>query len=139
MAADGELLARAALRFAGSSDGATAFAGTPGTLSFVALDARLDVVTGWCWGYHLVRPDGTSMLYLHQLEVAEDRRRQGIGRALLLAFLRTGAALGATKAFLSTGAANVGARRLYESLGGGLASQGETVNYWFRLDRPLPA
>jgi hypothetical protein len=25
-------------------------------------------VQGWCWGYVLARPDGTSMLYLHSLE-----------------------------------------------------------------------
>jgi len=36
--------------------------------------------------------------------------------------------------FLSTAADNHRARALYESLGGGLAEHGPTVNYWFRLD-----
>ncbi len=36
--------------------------------------------------------------------------------------------------FLTTGEENLAARSLYESLGGGLAAQGPTVNYWFLLD-----
>jgi ribosomal protein S18 acetylase RimI-like enzyme len=74
------------------------------------------------------------MLYLHQLEVAVEHRRSGIGRQLLLAFMTAGAEVGATKMFLTTGAGNTAARRLYDSVGGGLAAQGPTVNYWFLLE-----
>lgn len=74
-------------------------------------------------------------LYLHQLEVVEGQRRQGIGRALLVAFMRAGAQAGATTMFLTTGEVNAAARALYDSLGGGLAVPGPTVNYWFRLNR----
>ncbi|GAB1690747.1 hypothetical protein KRM28CT15_25500 [Krasilnikovia sp. M28-CT-15] len=74
------------------------------------------------------------MLYLHNLEVAERRRRHGIGRELLRAFIKAGVELGASKMFLTTGEDNTAARRLYESMGAGLATQGPTVNYWF----PLP-
>jgi ribosomal protein S18 acetylase RimI-like enzyme len=77
------------------------------------------------------------MLYLHQIEVAEGHRRTGIGRELLRAFMAAGVAAGATKMFLTTGEANAPARALYESMGGGLASQGPTVSYWFLLD-PAP-
>jgi hypothetical protein len=35
--------------------------------------------------------------------------------------------------FLTTGGANRPARALYDALGGGLAEQGPTVNYWFLL------
>jgi hypothetical protein len=35
--------------------------------------------------------------------------------------------------FLTTGEANAPARALYDSMGGGLADQGPTVNYWFLL------
>ncbi|WP_432885468.1 GNAT family N-acetyltransferase [Kribbella sp. CA-245084] len=90
-------------------------------------------IAGWCWGYHLPRPDGTSMLYLHQLEVAKPHQGQGIGRALLTTFMTAGKADGATKMFLTTGADNTPARALYDSVGGGLAAQGPTVNYWFLL------
>ncbi|NUS00419.1 MAG: GNAT family N-acetyltransferase, partial [Kribbellaceae bacterium] len=60
-------------------------------------------MTGWCWGAHLARPDGTSMLYLHQLEVAEPYRRKGIARELVSAFMNAGREAGATKMFLTTG------------------------------------
>jgi ribosomal protein S18 acetylase RimI-like enzyme len=129
--ADGEWVERAARRFGSQSSGATAFARTPGTMAFVAAEG--DDVQGWCWGYILPRPDGTSMLYLHNLEVAEDCRRRGIGRDLLRAFMAAGQDLGADKMFLTTGEHNTAARRLYESMGAGLASQGPTVNYWFVL------
>ena len=74
------------------------------------------------------------MLYVHQLEVAESHRRKCIGRNLLRAFMEAGVKAGATKMSLTTGAENVAARSLYESLGGGLAAQGPAVNYWFLLD-----
>ena len=130
-----DLLRQAALRF-GSADNVTAFLEAPDALAFVAIEDA-DHVIGWCWGYHLVRPDAASMLYLHALEVADEHRRRGHGRALLEAFMRAGKRAGATKMFLSTAQANEPARRLYESVGGGLAVQGPTVNYWFLL-RELP-
>jgi hypothetical protein len=36
--------------------------------------------------------------------------------------------------FMAAKADATPARSLYEALGGGLASQGPTVNYWFLLD-----
>jgi ribosomal protein S18 acetylase RimI-like enzyme len=130
-AAEGGIFAEAARRFGGQASGAAAFVTSPGTLAFVAVDGQ--DVQGWCWGYLLARPDGTSMLYLHNLEVAEQYRRQGIGRGLLRSFMDAGVRLGASKMFLTTGESNTAARRLYESLGAGLATQGPTVNYWFLL------
>lgn len=126
-----DLLRQAALRF-GDEDRVTAFVEAPGARAFVAVEDADDVI-GWCWGHHLVRPDAPPMLYLHALEVVEGRRRHGHGRALLDAFMRAGKAAGATKMFLSTARANEPARRLYESVGGALAAQGPTLNYWFLL------
>jgi ribosomal protein S18 acetylase RimI-like enzyme len=125
---DQALLDRAVQKFMGAKAAAAASA-----MTFVALDGP--EVVGWCWGYHLGRPDGSSMLYLHQVEVDEAHRRTGIGRELLRTFMTAGAQAGATKMFLTTGADNTAARSLYDALGGGLASQGPTVNYWFVLDR----
>jgi ribosomal protein S18 acetylase RimI-like enzyme len=131
-AADLPLLERAVRHFKGVQVGPV-FARAAGALAFVAFDG--EEIQGWCWGYHLPRPDGSSMLYLHELEVDEPHRRRGIGRDLLRAFIAGGARLGATRMFLTTGADNAPARSLYESMGGGPASQGPTVNYWFLLDR----
>lgn len=130
-AANMDVFKEAIRRFAGETTGATTFAQSPGTIAFVAVEGH--EVQGWCWGYLLARPDGPSMLYLHNLEVAEDCRRQGIGRRLLGSFVDAGVRLGASKMFLITGESNTAARRLYESMGAGLAAQGPTVNYWFLL------
>lgn len=129
-APNAELLTRAVRTFM-NTDAGVDYLGTPGTLVFVATDG--DEITGWCWGAQLARPDSTSMLYLHQLEVSDAHRRRGIGRDLLRAFMSAGRAAGATKMFLTTGAHNTPARNLYTSLGGGLATQGATENYWFLL------
>jgi ribosomal protein S18 acetylase RimI-like enzyme len=126
-----DVLEEATRRFTGVASGAAAFLQSPGTIAFIAVADH--EVQGWCWGYSLARPDGTSMLYLHNLEVAESCRRQGIGRGLLRAFMEAGVQVGAGKMFLITGEDNVAACRLYESMGAGLATQGPTVNYWFRL------
>ena len=129
--ADIDLFERAVRHFAGDASGAAAFALSPGTIAFVAVEDH--DVQGWCWGYLLARPDGTTMLYLHNLEVAEPCRGQGIGRGLLRSFMEAGAQLGASKMFLIAGEENTVARSLYDSMGAGLAEQGPTVNYWFLL------
>lgn len=134
--ADVEVFEEAVQRFVGQAAGAAAFARSPGTIAFVAVEDH--DVQGWCWGYLLARPDGASMLYLHNLEVAEHCRRQGIGRVLLRSFMEAGVQFGASKMFLTTGESNTAARRLYESMGAGLAAQGPTVNYWFLLP-PTPS
>jgi GNAT superfamily N-acetyltransferase/gluconate kinase len=130
-AADMRLFDLAVVTFGGLPGCGRAFLESPSAVAFVAFDG--DEIFGWCWGYHLIRPDTSSMLYLHRLEVAHERRRRGIGRALLRAFMSAGVQAGANKMFLTTGEANVAARALYESVGGGLAAQGPTVSYWFLL------
>ncbi|GAA1508007.1 GNAT family N-acetyltransferase [Kribbella lupini] len=125
-----ELLDQAARLFMGRP-AEEAYLRSPTSLAFVAVVGS--EVVGWCWGYHLPRPDGTSMLYVHQLKVAEAHRGQGIGRELVTTFMTAGTAAGAGTMFLTTGADNTAARALYDSLGGGLAEQGPTVNYWFLL------
>src|SRR4051812_5567119 len=126
-----DLLRRATLRF-GRADRAAAFADAPGTLAFVAI-GDADEPIGWCWGYRLVRPEAAPMLYLHEIEVAEEHRRQGHGRGLLAAFMAAGSAARAAQMFLLTAGTNAPAQRLYESMGGGLARHGDTRNYWFVL------
>ncbi|MFC4145665.1 GNAT family N-acetyltransferase [Micromonospora mangrovi] len=131
-AADVWLFDRAMGRFGAVSGGGQAFLGSPGALAFVASED--EEVVGWCWGYHLIRPDASSMLYLHRLEVTPEHRRRGLGGSLLRAFMSAGAQAGASRMFLTTGEANAPARALYESLGGGPSAQGATVSYWFQLE-----
>ncbi|WP_146167523.1 GNAT family N-acetyltransferase [Micromonospora sp. MH33] len=130
-AADVRLLERAMGRFGAVPGGGHAFLARPGALAFVASED--EEVVGWCWGYQLIRPDTSSMLYLHRLEVMREHRRRGIGAALLRAFMAAGARAGASRMFLTTGKANVPARGLYESMGGRVTAPGATVSYWFQL------
>jgi ribosomal protein S18 acetylase RimI-like enzyme len=57
---------------------------------------------------------GTELL---AIAVAPDREGQGIGKALVAAFLGRVAATGATEAYVVVGADNVGAIRLYVAAG----------------------
>lgn len=124
------VLAPAVRKFRGV-DAGKSYAASTSALAFVATEGR--EIAGWCWGYHLPRPDASSMLYLHDVEVDQPYRRQGVGRSLVEAFMDAGRRAGASKMFLTTSEANMPARRLYEALGGGVAAQGPTVNYWFVL------
>ena len=127
-----DLLDRAAAAFRGVGGASHDFAHTDGALAFVAVED--DEIQGWCWGHVLPRPDGKTMAHLHDLVVAEGHRRRGIARQLVRAFAASAGRRGATTMFLTTGEGNLAARALYDSLGGGLAAQGPTVQYWF----PLP-
>lgn len=75
-------------------------------------------------------PDGLAVLrfrpaiwtpalecYLAELYVVPDRRRRGLGRALLQAAISTASARGADHMDLGTSDTDVAARALYESLG----------------------
>jgi ribosomal protein S18 acetylase RimI-like enzyme len=55
--------------------------------------------------------------YLAELYVVPERRRRGLGRALLLAAIECARARGSDRMDLGTGANDVAARALYESLG----------------------
>jgi ribosomal protein S18 acetylase RimI-like enzyme len=55
--------------------------------------------------------------YLEELYVAPDRRRNGLGRALMEAAMDAARSEGATQMELGTGETDAAARALYESLG----------------------
>lgn len=77
----------------------------------VAVDA-VDAVIG----YAGVRVGGTQS-DVQTIAVVPERRREGIGRALLVELLAEARRRGATEAFLEVRADNPGARRLYEAHG----------------------
>ena len=81
----------------------------------VARDDR--VVVGMVTAVDYVHPDKAAQLWINEIGVSPSHRRRGIGRRMLDAMLAHGRALGCTEAWLGTDAANVPARRLYESAG----------------------
>jgi ribosomal protein S18 acetylase RimI-like enzyme len=91
-----------------------------------------DEPVGLAWGLQMRSPSGRLTTYLHELEVREDRRREGVGSALVTAAMALGLRKGSTKFWLSTGGQNDAAQALYESLRGDRKPLGD-VNYWWNL------
>ena len=102
------------------------FLDDPRTHAFAALDA--DQVVGWCYGYELFRPEGRWMMLLYGIEVLPERRREGVGRALLDRFVDLARAKGHDRMWLLTDAGHDVARRLYEGVGD---APTEKLGYWW--------
>jgi ribosomal protein S18 acetylase RimI-like enzyme len=126
---DESLLGAAVLRFRGA-DGIDhgLFLADPGTVALVAVDG--EQVEGWAWGQRERHVCGYSQLLLYEIEVAAAARRQGVGRALISAFLAIGRREGHAKMWLFTRADNSGAKALYQSAGGIAAADDETGFSW---------
>jgi ribosomal protein S18 acetylase RimI-like enzyme len=77
-----------------------------------------DVLAGFTQLYPTLCSVAAAPIYvLYDLYVAEDARRQGVGRALLEAARRHAAQAGAARMELATATSNAAAQRLYEALG----------------------
>jgi GNAT superfamily N-acetyltransferase len=124
---DGSLLALAVRTFRDVDAAAPdLFLADPLTHAFVAMDG--DSVIGWCHGYELFRPEGRWMMFMSGIEVLQERRREGVGRALLDRFVALARSKGHAKMWLLTDAGNDVARRLYEGAGAGPT---EKLGYWW--------
>jgi GNAT superfamily N-acetyltransferase len=124
---DEELLHRALRTFKDVDASAPdLFLDDPRNHAFVALDA--DDVIGWCFGHELLRPEGRWMMVLSGIDVPQERRREGVGRALLDRFVALARSKGHVKMWLLTDAGNDVARRLYEGAGGQAT---EKIGYWW--------
>lgn len=101
--------------------------------STFALGAYVDdLPVGLAWGMQMRSPSGRLTTYVHELDVQESWRRQGIGSALIAEAMALGRRRGSTRLWLSTGGHNETAQALYESLGGDRKPLGD-VNYWWNL------
>jgi ribosomal protein S18 acetylase RimI-like enzyme len=92
-----------------------------------------DSPVGLAWGLQMRSPSGRWTTYLHELDVREEWRRQGVATALVTAAMGLARREGSTRFWLSTGGHNQIAQALYESLGGERKPLGD-VNYWWQLD-----
>lgn len=78
-------------------------------------------------------PIGRLTTYVHELNIREEWRGQGIGTALISEAMTVARRGGSTMFWLSTGGHNKVAQALYDSLGGDRKPLGD-VNYWWNLD-----
>lgn len=102
--------------------------------STFVLAAYLDEVpVGLAWGLQMRSPGGRLTTYVHELDVHESWRRQGVGSALITEAMSVARQRGSTKFWLSTGGHNTTAQALYASLGGDRKPLGD-INYWWDLD-----
>lgn len=98
-----------------------------------ALGAYIDdAPIGLAWGLQMRSPSGRLTTYLHELDVHESWRRQGIGSALVTEAMSLARRRGSTRFWLSTGGHNEAAQAMYESLAGDRKPLGD-VNYWWNL------
>jgi ribosomal protein S18 acetylase RimI-like enzyme len=103
-------------------------------MSSFVLGAYIDAApVGLAWGLQMRSPSGRLTTYVHELDVHEDWRRQGVGSALITEAMNLARGRGSTKFWLSTGGHNETAQALYESLRGDRKPLGD-VNYWWDLD-----
>jgi ribosomal protein S18 acetylase RimI-like enzyme len=87
---------------------------TPDTLLLVAEDAGRPV--GWIW-LSLPGANNRDAAWVYDIEVAQDERGKGYGRAIMRAAEAELVARGVPRLALNVFAHNTVARRLYESLG----------------------
>ncbi len=98
----------------------------------VALDG--EAVVGFASGVTYLHPDKPLELWINEVAVASNYRRQGIGARVIQALMGTGRELGCHAAWVLTDRSNAPANRLYQSVGGAIGP-GETILYSFALDR----
>lgn len=106
-----------------------AYLAEPGHLLIVASEG--DLVVGQCAAVVHRHIDQPTELYIDNLGVTPDLRRQGIARRLVEAMFAWGRELGCEEAWVATEPDNVEARGLYASQGDGQAAP--VVMYEYEL------
>lgn len=94
-----------------------------------------DKVVGFASGTLILHPDKAPTLFVNEVGVAADRRRQGIGRALCIRLMHRAKKQGCASVWLATEDDNAAARALYRSLDG-RETGGIVVYDWDGPPRP---
>jgi GNAT superfamily N-acetyltransferase len=101
----------------------------------VAIDDGL--VVAFASALHYIHPDAAPQLWINEVAVAPTHRRQGLGKAVLIALFEVARAHNCTEAWVLTDRANPAAMALYSSVGGTEgADEGpadKTLGYTFAL------
>ena len=79
---------------------------------------------------HYVHPDKNPEMWINEVGVMDEYRRQGVARRLLEALFAVAKSLGCGEAWVLTDAGNDAARQLYRSTGG---KPSEQIMYTFLL------
>jgi ribosomal protein S18 acetylase RimI-like enzyme len=89
-----------------------AYLANPANLLIIAI--ANDIVIGMVMGVVHMHPDKPNELYVDEVGVTLDRRRQGTARLLMDAMIKWGEELACEDAWLGTEIDNVAARALYQ-------------------------
>ena len=76
-----------------------------------------DVVVGMASAVDYIHPDKAPQLWINEVGVSPEHRRQGIGRRLVGRLVELATELGCTEAWVLTDAGNAAANRLYAAAG----------------------
>ena len=76
-----------------------------------------DVVVGMASAVDYIHPDKAPQLWINEVGVSPEYRRQGIGRRLVERLVQLATDLGCTEVWVLTDAGNAAANRLYASAG----------------------
>jgi ribosomal protein S18 acetylase RimI-like enzyme len=101
----------------------------PNRILILALDAAVPV--GFALAYILERADGSGrMICFYEIEVAEARRRCGIGRRIVDALLETARGEAAYKMWVVADASNTPALALYAAAGAERSTDASVLFTW---------
>ena len=85
-------------------------------------------LVGWIYGYELIPPEGRHAMFVCEIEVAQESRGRGHGRALIEAVLAEARARGHIEMWVLIDDGNEAATALYETTGA--QCTGQTMFTW---------
>jgi ribosomal protein S18 acetylase RimI-like enzyme len=107
---------------------AGAFLGDPSTLAVAGyLDGQ---GCGYLAGYLVTRVDGSPMLIVYDVSVAQGCRRHGVGTAMVSLALEHARRRGASKAWVVTDHGNDAAAGLYRATGATFSADDDLIMWW---------